>query len=183
MIVIMLDKLFHALQAEVGRVRSLDQGQTLFHRETPVRSVHLLCHGAVDLVRPQSDGAVLLLHHLSGTGIIAEASLYAAKYHCDCICVESAEIFSVSRKRVEDLLRRSPELYENWSAYLAVELQNARHRSELLSRKTVAERLSGWIDWNGKLPPRGRWKYVAQEIGVTPEALYREIKKRGDEGG
>ena len=116
-------------------------------------------------------------------GSLTEAQAIAVLQRLKKQRVESAEIFSVSRKRVEDLLRRSPELYENWSAYLAVELQNARHRSELLSRKTVAERLSGWIDWNGKLPPRGRWKYVAQEIGVTPEALYREIKKRGDEGG
>lgn len=105
--------------------------------------------------------------------------MYAVRYHCDCICVEPAEIFSVSRKRVRDTLQRVPELYEDWATYLAVELQNARHRSELLARKTVAERLSGWIDWNGELPPKGGWKYVAQEIGVTPEALYREIKRRG----
>ena len=175
----MLDQLFHELLAESGRHHHLDRGQTLFHRETPVRSIHLLRRGTVDLVRPQFDGATLLLHHLSGSGIIAEASMYAAQYHCDCICVEPAEVFSIPRKRVKDRLHRTPELYEHWAAYLAVELQNARHRSELLVRKTVAERLSGWIDWNGALPPKGGWKYVAQEIGVTPEALYREIKKRG----
>jgi hypothetical protein len=27
----------------------------------------------------------------------------------------------------------------------------------------------------GKLPPKGRWYQAASEIGVTPEAFYREL--------
>lgn len=178
MILIMLDELINLIEAEPGRLRSLKRGQTLFVRDDEVRSVHVLRRGAVNLVRHQYDGSSLILHHLSGSGIVAEASMYASRYHCDCVCVETAEVFSVSRKRVEKLLHQTPAFFAQWAAYLAIELQAARHRSELLARKTVAERLSGWIDWNGVLPPKGSWKYLAQEIGVTPEALYREIKNR-----
>lgn len=79
---------------------------------------------------------------------------------------------------MQRILRSDPTLAEQWSAYLAVELQNMRHRCEILTRKTVAERLSGWLEWNETLPVKGRWKDVAAEIGVSPEALYRELKKR-----
>lgn len=175
---IMLDELFEVMQEEAGRVFSLDRKETLFHREDAVREMYLLRSGVVDLVRYQRDGTKLVLHHLSGPAIIAEASMYAARYHCDCICVEPAEVFAVPRRKIEALLRRSPQLFEKWAAYLAIELQNTRHRNELLGRKTVAERLSGWVDWNGGLPPKGSWKQVADQIGVTPEALYRELAKR-----
>jgi hypothetical protein len=45
----------------------------------------------------------------------------------------------------------------------------------------VHDRLEGWLDWNGgKLPSRGKWKKLASEIGVTPEALYRELAKKNN---
>jgi hypothetical protein len=28
------------------------------------------------------------------------------------------------------------------------------------------------------LPPKGEWKSVAEQIGVSPEALYRELSRR-----
>ena len=44
---------------------------------------------------------------------------------------------------------------------------------------TVFERLDDWLDWNdGNLPPKGRWKSLAAELGVTPEALYRTLAQR-----
>ena len=44
--------------------------------------------------------------------------------------------------------------------------------------RTVAERLEAWTAWNGsKSPKKGEWKLVANQIGVSPEALYREFAK------
>ena len=75
----------------------------------------------------------------------------------------------------------SKSLGNVWASYLARELQRARLRSEILSLKTVAQRLDAWIGWNGGRPPeKGEWKFVASQIGVSPEALYREIAKRRD---
>jgi len=64
--------------------------------------------------------------------------------------------------------------------HLALEVQRARANSELLSLKTVAARVDAWVTLNhGTLPPKGQWRQVASEIGVTPEALYRELARRG----
>ncbi len=43
------------------------------------------------------------------------------------------------------------------AAHLAGEVQPARARAELLSLRTVRERLAAWRALHGKLPPRGRW--------------------------
>ena len=59
------------------------------------------------------------------------------------------------------------------------EVQRARAQAETLSLKTVAERVDAWTTLNNGLPPpKGRWRQVASEIGVTPEALYRELARR-----
>jgi len=45
--------------------------------------------------------------------------------------------------------------------------------------KKVSERLDAWRDWrDGDFPAKGKWKELAAEIGVSPEALYRELSKR-----
>ncbi len=45
--------------------------------------------------------------------------------------------------------------------------------------KKVSERLDAWLDWrSGDFPARGEWKEIAAEIGVSPEALYRELATR-----
>jgi len=178
MIMIMSDFLFDTLLQRSTRALVLEPEERLFHRGDRVSSVYLLLSGVIDLVRYQPDGRAVVLNRIKDHAIVAEASLYTERYHCDGLCVESATVQSVPRASMTRLLRGDPDLAEQWSTYLALELQNMRHRCELLTRKTVAERLSGWLDWHEALPPKGRWKDVADEIGVSPEALYREIKKR-----
>lgn len=178
MITIMSEILFGALHQHSKRELAFAPEERLFHRGDRVSSVYLLMSGVVDLVRYQRDGSAVVLNRVRAGTVVAEASLYAEQYHCDGVCVDRATVQSIPRDAMHRILRSDPALAEQWSAYLAVELQNMRHRSELLTRKTVAERLSGWLDWNGTLPPKGRWKDVAAEIGVSPEALYRELKKR-----
>ena len=76
-------------------------------------------------------------------------------------------------------LRGDPYFAEAWGRYLAHELQKARLHAEILSIKTVAKRLDAWIaSHGGETPRKGEWKVVASEIGITPEAVYREMARR-----
>jgi CRP-like cAMP-binding protein len=76
-------------------------------------------------------------------------------------------------------LENDPALARALAQYLALEVQSARARAEIVALKTVAARLDAWLALNnGPLPPKGRWCEVAEEIGVTPEALYRELARR-----
>ncbi|GIL01588.1 MAG: hypothetical protein BroJett030_14870 [Alphaproteobacteria bacterium] len=178
MIVIMFDALFDALGRHAATTVSLDAGATLFCRGDPVTSLYLVIAGAVDLVRHLEDGRAVVLQKATARSILAEASLYSRCYHCDCVGTEAARLLSVPVGRARQLLHDDERLATLWPAYLAGELQAARHRCEMLTRRRVGDRLAAWLDWNGSLPSKGQWHRLAAELGVSPEALYREIARR-----
>ena len=179
MIIIMLQSIEPYLKGLRARQRHIDGGQSLFHRGDTVKEMHFVLAGSVHLVRHQSDGSILILQRAGPGSILAEASLYSQAYHCDAVAFGAAETRAYAKAGFKKLLAKRPEFSDVWAGYLARELQSARLRSEVLSLKTVAGRLDAWIVWNGGgSPARGEWKLVANEIGVSPEALYREVAKR-----
>jgi CRP-like cAMP-binding protein len=179
MIAIMSNGFIIQLVLRTARRRSLDRGAYLFHRDDPVRFVFVIGKGAIELVRPQPDGNPIVLQRATCHAVLAEASLYSKVYHCDAVAKLPSEIFALSKATFLSHLRTDRKFSELWSSHLAREVQAARYRSEILSRKTVTERLDIWLDWHDiGLPPKGEWKGLAVQIGVSPEALYRELSKR-----
>lgn len=75
-------------------------------------------------------------------------------------------------------LKADPGLAELWAKNLAGAVQGARLRAEIRSLPKVAERLDAWLGEGNSLPEKGRWQELAAEIGVTREALYRELSRR-----
>ena len=107
-----------------------------------------------------------------------EASVYSARYHCDACAETPAVTWAVLRRDLRKRLAENQDVSNSWAEHLAREVQRARLHAEILSLKTVAARLSAWIGWNASMPRKGEWSNVALEIGVSPEALYREIARR-----
>ena len=179
MIVIMSKEFFEQLIRKTTKQRSFDQGAYLFHRDDPVRFVFVIDEGTIELVRPQPDGNPIVLQRAACHAVLAEASLYSRTYHCDAVAILPTVVFTLSKATFLSHLRADRAFSELWSSHLAREVQAARYRSEILSRKTVAERLDIWLDWHDNgLPPKGERKGLAVRIGVSPEALYRELSKR-----
>ena len=166
------------LQGLRGRECEFAAGVSVFHLNDPVRVVHFVRRGAIHLVRTQEDGAALILQRARAGAILAEASVYSDRYHCDARAQSNAVTWAVAQKDLRRRLDANPELSRDWARHLAHEVQRARLHAEILSLKTVAARLSAWLFWNGALPEKGQWHRIADEIGVTPEAFYRELAKR-----
>jgi CRP/FNR family transcriptional regulator, dissimilatory nitrate respiration regulator len=97
---------------------------------------------------------------------------------CDAVAVAPTVTRSVRKSAVRARLARNRAFAEAWLAHLAREVQAARTRAEILSLRTVAERLDAWVAARGTFPAKGEWKTLAAEIGTSPEALYRELAKR-----
>lgn len=157
---------------------TFETGETLFRAGDAVRVVHFVTGGAIQLVRYQAEGAPLVLQRAVAGHILAEASVYSDCYHCDAQTTAPAMTWSFRKPDLLAALARSAEFAHAWARRLAIDVQKARFQAEVLALKTVSARLSAWIDWNGKLPPKGDWLGLAAEIGVSPEALYRELAKR-----
>lgn len=180
MIAIMLETLISQLQAiPNGKERHLAAGTFLFHQGDEVETLFLVLAGEIRLVRHQPDGGSITLQRAKAGGILAEASLYSRRYHCHAVAQQAARVYALPRQAVFAQLQAGGMFAQNWAAYLAREVQQARFRSELLSLKTVAARLDAWLNWcGGGLPSKGEWKTLAEQLGVSPEALYREMARR-----
>lgn len=173
-----MSTLIEVLAGLAEREHALSEREVLFRTGDPVRSMFVVATGLVRLVRQLPHGPILTVQLAGGGSVLAEASLFAGEYHCDAIAVERSRLLACSRRRVEEAVTRSPETAKIWSEHLAAEIQRARAQIEIVSLKTVSERLDAWLALRGRLPPKGRWQRVAAEIGVTPEALYRELARR-----
>lgn len=178
----MIGIMFEDLEPHLAGLRRADlvfeTGGTLFRSGDAVRTVYFVIDGVIDLVRHQAEGSPLVLQRATVGCVVAEASLYSDTYHCDAVARFAATAWAF---RKSDLLRAMAEerkFAHAWARRLALDVQKARFQTEVLSLKTVAARLDAWIGWHGKLPEKGDWVGFAAEIGVSPEALYRELAKR-----
>jgi len=160
------------------RLQRFAPGDTVFRSGSTVKRVFLVKAGCTALTRPLPSGEQVMLQRASSGNIIAEASVYAHKYHCDCQALEATELAYPPLKSFIDKLRSDTQLAEAWAGYLARSVQQARMRAEIRSLKTVAERLDAWIGEYGEMPPKGHWQEVADELSVSREALYRELARR-----
>jgi CRP-like cAMP-binding protein len=158
-------------------MKTFDQGAVLFRREDRVHSMYLVRSGIVALERPLTDGTALTLNVATAGMALAEASLFATTYHCDAIARMNAEIAIMPRAAFRSALRERPDAALSLIETHAKEVQSQRTRIEILRLRRVSDRLDVWLDLNAE-PPTGEWIRVADQIGVSPPALYRELARR-----
>ena len=152
-------------------------GGTLFRRDDPVHEVHLCRSGTILLERTVPDGARLALARIGAGGLVAEASLTAAVYHCDAVVRHDALVASLPRATFLSALVDRPDACLALLGAVAAKLQRARAQTEILRLRRLSDRLDAWLDLSPP-PAAGGWRGVADAIGVTPAALYRELARR-----
>jgi CRP-like cAMP-binding protein len=172
--------IYATLAALFDDARPIDlvAGQPLFLTGPPVEHMVIVRAGRILLQRHTPDGAMLILQDAGPGAIIAEASAYSPRYHCDAVAAGGASVGALPKPVFIAALRRDPNLAEAWSAMLARSVQAARVCAEIRSLPKVADRLTAWLAEGRALPGKGRWQEVAAELGVTREALYRELARR-----
>jgi CRP-like cAMP-binding protein len=179
MIAIMSASFFYQVRALAAPMVLHEVGERLFREGQPVTHLHLVCSGEVLLERVLPQGGRLVLQRAAADDVLAEASVFAERYHCDAVVTATAGIARVALSDLHEAARRDPALMTGFARHLAHQLQRARQQSELLALRGVGERLDAWLGLNsGALPEKGRWRDLAAALGVTPEALYRELAAR-----
>ena len=165
-----------------GALATCARDAFLFRQGDPVRFMYLVVEGQIDLERHARSGTPMTLQRASVGRVVAEASAYSATYHCDGIAAEESRARAIPVTEFRRRVDRDSHLAGVWAAGLAHALQAARTNAEIRSLRTVAERLDTWLADGHSLPPRGRLQSLAQILGVTREALYRELSKRDEQG-
>ena len=165
---------------EGASVRTLKAGSALFLRNDPVENAFLVRKGRISLRRALKDGGLLTLHTANAGELVAEASLFADFYHCDAITDVATDVAVLPRKTLmKHLSRVSSADHLSVRAFerTAKELQTLRTRIEIMRLRKVADRLDAYLELYGP-PDAGEWVRIADWIGVSPAALYRELANR-----
>lgn len=158
--------------------RHFQAGDPVFRTDDAIAHVYLVRSGSAGLVRTLPSGDQALLQRASDGDVLAEASVYAKAYHCDCVALQRTTLAVLSCRDFRQALRNDADLAEAWAAHLSRTVQRTRMRAEIRSLKTVAARLDAWLAEYGPLPDKGEWQTVALELSVSREALYRELARR-----
>ncbi|MEQ8389741.1 MAG: Crp/Fnr family transcriptional regulator [Thalassospira sp.] len=171
--------IFDLLNRFDGRLSEYSASTVLFRKGDPVEHLFLVLDGEVRLARFLENGDQIVLQRAGPNSVLAEASLFSQYYHCDAICHQDAQVKPIRKYDVESHLAHNNQMAVSMAAHLAREVQATRLRAEVLRLRTVAERLDAWMAWHDdELPEKGNWRVIALEIGVSPEALYRELARR-----
>ena len=102
--------------------RRFDPGAYLFHRGDPVQSLFRVVEGEVQLVRHQEAGGMIVLQRAMPGDVVAEASVFAASYHCDAVPRLEAIVEIVPKDAFLTHFRQNPDFAETWAAKLARDL-------------------------------------------------------------
>ncbi len=164
----------------------MSQGGYLFRRNDPVRQLHVIAQGTCQLERTTMDGRALPLALLGPGQVVAEGSLFNERYGCDCRVVDCARVRSFPRQAVLDLMIQRPTLAQDWLSALAHQVMDLRTRLELRNVKSARERITLHLalqaDAEGRYIVPVSYKSLAQELGLSHEALYRTLARMEQAG-
>lgn len=169
---------------EACRSASYAKGERLFSAGDKPKFMFFIRSGEVLLERIGLHGEPVVLQR-TRSGIVSEASLQSARYHCDANVVLASEITAVPIHRVAAALASDPDFSNRWIGMLNREVKRLRLQCERLSLNRVEHRLMHFLETegqNGQHPLASGLKSLAGELGVTHEALYRcvaEMEKKG----
>lgn len=159
------------------------KGERLFAAGEKPFYMFFLSSGEVLLERTGRHGESVVLQR-TRYGIVSEASLQSARYHCDGKAVATSEITAVPISEIQAALEADPAFSKRWIGMLNREVKRLRLQCERLSMHRVQDRLMHFLETEGqqgKYPLASGLKSLAAELGVTHEALYRcvaELEKK-----
>ena len=155
------------------RSRTLVAGESLFRQGDPARGPWFVHVGELVLERHEPGGRRLLLHRARAGSVIAEASLFADRYHCDAVARRDAEITLLEREPLLERFGSDPVFARALAESFAREIQRLRRQVELIGIPGAEARVleavrDGLLD---DTDVRG----LADSIGLSAEATSRAL--------
>ncbi|WP_047198081.1 Crp/Fnr family transcriptional regulator [Caldimonas brevitalea] len=166
--------------------RTVPAGGVLFRQGSVSVGVFQLVSGRLRLMRSTPGGADVPMHTVRPGELFAEASLFSSHYHCDAVALDNCEARLYPKAAVLRHFADRPEALWAFTQELAHRLQNVRTRLEIKQIRSATERVLQYLrlmsDSKGVWQRPGPLKHLAEDIGLTHEALYRALAKLEREG-
>jgi CRP/FNR family transcriptional regulator, dissimilatory nitrate respiration regulator len=181
-----LDQLPAQLQAMISR-RDLAVGQVLFAKNEPAEAVFVLESGHIQLLNYTEEGQKIHHYSVRAGESFAEMALFCEQYVCTAIAHAPSRVLVLPKQLYLMALRTEPNLAETFMGRLAQRLHEAKILLELRSIRSARQRIlhylrlhvqSDGITVNFDCP----LKEIADDLGLTPEALSRTLAQLHKDG-
>jgi len=132
------------------------------------------------LDRRTFDGRTLILGTTPAGEFFVEAALFADIFHCDAVATEPSRVRIYPKTAVLDALRTDPAGAMSFLKLVARQVIELRQQLELMKIRSAKDRVMLYLDFNAgadgrTVNLRGELQYIASELGLTREALYRTL--------
>jgi CRP/FNR family transcriptional regulator, dissimilatory nitrate respiration regulator len=170
-----------ALQAAVS-YKVLATGEILFNQREPVEAAYYLEIGQIHLVHYTEDGELLHHYTVRAGESFAEVALFKEHYLCTAIADAPSRVLLLPKQAYLAALKTDPMLAIAFMEQLAERLHETRLLLQLRSIRSAQKRVLHYLQLNvqadGRTVPMERpLKEIADDLGLTPEALSRALNQ------
>lgn len=161
-------------------------GEALFRQGDPTFGFFRLVSGAIRMLRVTPAGEQVAMHSVRPGELFAEASLFSPRYHCDALAARASEVLVYPKRELLRRLKDHPEDAWRFAGDLAHRVQQLRTRLEVRQIRSAPQRVLQALRLRcgdgGAWRIEGTLKQLAEEVGLTHEALYRALARLEREG-
>jgi CRP/FNR family transcriptional regulator len=160
--------------AAITTVRSLADGEYLFHEGESTRWFYIVQQGAINVHRVSAAGKEQVIHIFRPGESFAEAALASERgYPADARAVGSSQVLMVQKDGILALIKRQPDLALRMLASMSGHLRVLVGQIEDLTLKDVETRLANWL--LKRCPAPHRPTPVKIKLGITKRTLAAEL--------
>jgi CRP/FNR family transcriptional regulator len=175
--------------SELGKTVNYSKGQYIFHQNDRSQGFYQVLKGRVRLYRLGSEAKEVEISLASCEDYLAEVTLFAAdKYPVSAQAIDDCELLFFEKESFLQQLESQPEYCKFMLELLAKKCITLNERLDTLNiqspRQRLIRNLISSCSGDGRCEIQLSMKKVdlARHIGVTPEALSRNIKALQDDG-
>ena len=169
------------LAATDCEVRDFEKGETVYSGKSFSRSLGVLLNGSLRVTKDNADGHAMIMSTLVSGSLFGAAALFndEEQYATNITALEASRIVFFSQRLVERMIRREPQIAENYIKYLSERILFLNKKMYLLTAGTAEQRLAGFLLDNlsighaAELPlPMNR---LASALNISRASLYRAM--------
>ena len=169
------------LAATDCEVRDFEKGETVYSGKSFSRSLGVLLNGSLRVTKDNADGHAMIMSTLVSGSLFGAAALFndEKQYATNITALEASRIVFFSQRLVERMIRREPQIAENYIKYLSERILFLNKKMYLLTAGTAEQRLAGFLLDNlpighaAELPLQ--MNRLASALNISRASLYRAM--------
>jgi len=160
---------------------ALAKGDYLFRQGDPVTCFYRLQSGRVQLRRDTVEGGCALIHVALSGETVAEASLFADRYHCSAIASARSAVMAYNKPALLSHLETHPAAMKTMLQIFARQVRNLRAINEIKNIHGAKARILAYLhhamNAQREVALTMSLKDLAYKLGMAHETFYRALKQ------